>query len=144
MTLWNLPLHPILVHFPIALFTLAAVYGILSMLRNNKTLNLAFWLHAATGGIGLLLALTSGLLESGRLTLIPEAQRALTTHITFAVASTLAGMAVLYTALRWRLPPQRTYQKAIFAALLLLLTALLWITGHFGGILVYRYGAGGL
>ena len=142
MTLWNVPLHPMLVHFPIALLTLAAVYGVLSLLRNSKKLNLAFWLHAATGGIGILLALASGLLESGRLTLSPEAQQALAIHINVAVASTFTVLAVLYTGLRWGIPPQKTYQKVTFAALLLLMTAFLWTTGHLGGVLVHRFGAG--
>jgi uncharacterized membrane protein len=125
------PLHPIIVHFPIALLITAILFhGLELILKRGVLREAATWL-LGLGFLGALAATASGILaeeaaaESG----VPES--AIETHEFFAFA-TLAVFATLL-AIRWRQNNRHLPEIPVM---------FIGLTGYFGGDLVYRYGAG--
>jgi uncharacterized membrane protein len=126
-------LHPLLIHFPIALVIAAAVAEAAALITGS-----ARWRSVAIGNVrfGALLALAAAV-AGWRLALLqgPDASALLEWHrwvgtvaagVTFAAAFATAG-ADSRSALRtW------TYRTAVFAA-----AALVGLTGHLGGMLVW-------
>ena len=136
-----LPLHPVCVHFAVAL----VVFGVLldcvgSLVRN------AAWQHAGrlglfggVGGVGL--AVLSGWLEHR----LPQPEGAFDAQIRDLVwyheygGYLLFGFFLLLAAIRWRIKGRL---PAAYMVLALVGVCGLGIQGYWGGELVYRYGAG--
>src|SRR5688572_7416285 len=56
-------LHPAIVHFPIALISIAAVFAVISLFsKKNIFKELAFW-NLLIGGLGAMVAVITGLME---------------------------------------------------------------------------------
>ena len=55
-------LHPILVHFPIALLSMALLFDVIGWVRNSSSFRSAGLYCLATGAVGTLLAVLSGLI----------------------------------------------------------------------------------
>jgi uncharacterized membrane protein len=135
------PLHPIIVHFPIALLTTAILFEILELaLKRDVLREAATWL-LGLGFLGGLVATVTGILaeEAAEESGVPES--AIETHELFAFA-TLAVFATLL-AIRWLQKKRRLPEfPGVFLAIGLVGVTLIGLTGYFGGDLVYRYGAG--
>lgn len=144
--------HPLIVHFPIALFiTGFAVDGLGWLLRreNLKRVGLVLILLGALAAVptvatGLAVEETVEKQLEGR----PGAEAALEAHESLAIytAIVLLGVAVLRLVLGtgW-LERQRVWMHGLLVAYLVVGTlglGLLTLTGYRGGELVYRYGAG--
>ena len=133
----KLPLHPMLVDFPIAFLSAALITDLLYWRTGAaQWADFSFWLILA-GWLGGLLAVTTGLIDF----LSVQRVRALSTGWLHFLASDLAifistfnliarladhQSAVLFTGL--------VYSAAVFALLI--------IAGRFGGQLVFRHGIG--
>jgi uncharacterized membrane protein len=133
------PLHPVIVHFPIALLITAIVFEVLALVLKRDVLREASTWLLGLGFLGGLVAAATGILaedaaEDGG---VPES--AIETHESFAYAA-LAVFALLI-AIRW-LQRKRKIPNAVFLALGVVGVALIGLTGYFGGDLVYHYGAG--
>jgi uncharacterized membrane protein len=135
------PLHPILVHFPIALLSTAILFEALELLLKRDFLRPAATWLLGLGMLGGILATVAGFWneEAAEAAGVPET--AIDRHENLALL-TLAVFAVLL-AMRWlrgrRWIPEH---PAVFFLIALAGLALLGATGYFGGDLVYRYGAG--
>lgn len=141
------PLHPAVVHFPIALLLLGAVMAPVAVFWRRQPVPVVASALLVLGALGTWAAVETGegdggLLESGsaqRETLVDAhetwAKRTLGSSIVAAVAavgSVLAG--------RW---PRTARAVAIVAAMASAAGAYgVYQTGHRGGALVYRHGAG--
>ncbi|MFZ5877383.1 MAG: DUF2231 domain-containing protein [Nitrospirota bacterium] len=135
------PLHPIIVHFPIALLSTAMFFEVLERAMKRDVLREAATWLLGLGFLGALAATASGILaeEAAEEAGVPE--RAIETHELFAFA-TLAVFATLL-AIRWLQKKRRLPEfPGVFLAIGLVGVALIGLTGYFGGDLVYRYGAG--
>jgi uncharacterized membrane protein len=135
------PLHPIIVHFPIALLTTAILFEFLELLVKRDFLREAATWLLGLGFLGALLATASGILaeEEAEKSGVPES--VIETHELFAFA-TLAVFATL-VAIRWWQKKRRIPDiPSVFLAIGLVGVVLIGLTGYFGGDLVYRYGAG--
>lgn len=135
------PLHPILVHFPIALLFTAVFFefwGFLFPRESYRQFGLWLLIFGFVGGI-----VASGFgwwaEDSVKAAGVPE--DAIDRHESFAVATLiLFGVLLIFRRWvrdRWSVRVQTIYLTLAVAGLLLLAT-----TGYFGGDLVYRYGAG--
>jgi uncharacterized membrane protein len=131
------PLHPILVHFPIALFSTAVIFGLLGVLLRKEFLRQAeTWLLAFGLVSGVLAAIAGlwneeGIIAAG----VPPFER----HETLGL-STLAVFGILLVL---RLGKGRAWvPRSPTLYITLAAAGLLGTTGFFGGELVYRYGAG--
>jgi uncharacterized membrane protein len=132
------PLHPKLVHFPIALFITAFALDILSWVLRKEDLHKAALVVYVSATLLTPLVVWSGLFEQERLHLRHPvlAQHKLYAFVTMWVS--LASLPVLWF---FKKASSKVF-RMIFTSLLLCLALAVSITGYFGGRMVYEYGAG--
>ena len=140
-----LPIHPALVHLPIAfvLLSVSADFGARltkSETRRARFRTIGFWSLLA-GLIGGALAIAAGYLDLDRAALAPETHQFVELHMTIGWVLGI-GLAIL-SAWRWLIwhRGQMTINTAYLVAAFLILGITLF-QGWYGGEMVYSYGAG--
>src|SRR5438105_15340731 len=125
--------HPVIIHFPIALFIISVAFDLLAMWRSNPTMLRAAYYNLVAAELTAPVAIDSGLtalqwqLEGAKL------KGNLLLHLTFALSA--SGMIWLLCAWRFRrrkLPKRTPGIVYIFLALATVL--LIALAGHLGGI----------
>ncbi|HLW35373.1 MAG TPA: DUF2231 domain-containing protein [Chthoniobacterales bacterium] len=125
--------HPVIVHFPIALFISSAVFEILAVWRKRPVFESVAYFNLLAAAISLPITIATGLaawqwqLEGAAL------KGNLRLHLVFAIAT-----AVMILFLFWgrrRLKVAGRSPHAGYFAMMALGLALIAITGHLGGIL---------
>lgn len=141
------PLHPAVVHFPIVLLLLGAPVAILAAIFRRWHLPLLACLMLVGGALGSLVAVGTGEAESAVVGELPGAgeqvleeheEMAETTRNLAIVGALLAIASVLLT--RFPLPGRILGGLAAVVAVVAAFTVAQ--TGHLGGQLVYKHGAG--
>ncbi|MBF0504739.1 MAG: hypothetical protein HQL14_06510 [Candidatus Omnitrophica bacterium] len=132
------PLHPKLVHFPIALIISAMGMQMLGVLFKKDSWCKGAWLMFILAVLSMPLVIFLGLLEVDRLHLHHPVLNA---HKLFAFWS--AGLSWIALPFLWfmRYKGIRNFQ-IIFLILLTTVSVLLGLTAHQGGKMVYEYGVG--
>ena len=139
-------LHPLVVHFPIALFLVGFVIDALSWLLKNETLKRAGLIMVLLGALTAIPAVVTGLaIEEtieAQIEALSGAEAALEAHEELAIPTTvvLLGAALLRLGLVVR--PRLRALLALYLAVGAVGLGMLAVTGYRGGELVYRYGAG--
>lgn len=135
-----MPIHPILVHFPIALLTLSLAVELAGLARSREDFSVAAWHLQWIGTAGLVAAVVSGLLAKEAALIPPAAVPSIDLHqqAAFLTASLYAGLLFWRVAHRTRIPDPRVVYLVLTGAA----TILLLFTGWFGGELVYGHGIG--
>lgn len=135
------PVHPALVHYPIALMTLSVVADLFGRLYESPSLRAAGWWGLAGAAAGAALALVAGLFDMSREKIGREAHRRVHTHmkVGFVLFTLIAGL----TVWRWLIYTDSTYglgwgYLATAAAVL----GLTFFQGWLGGELVFADGVG--
>ena len=135
------PVHPVIVHFPIALITLSVVADLCELLTDTISLRAAgFWalIGAAVGGA---LAVVAGLFDMNREQIEHKAHERVHFHmkIGFTLFAAVAGL----TIWRWLiyLGAQNAPGWGYLSAALLVLGLTLF-QGYLGGKLVFAHGVG--
>ena len=135
------PLHPALVHLPIAFVVLSVAADILAKVTRRESLrHVGLWsLLAAvlTGG----LTIATGYWDMNRASLEGETENYVDLHrkVGWVLVSALAVLAIW----RWRIRQQaRRVVTAPYTAVALMVFALTMFQGWFGGELVFSHGAG--
>jgi uncharacterized membrane protein len=133
-----IPIHPKLVHFPIALFSMALILDILSRVFRREKLHEAAVVIYVVGALFTPLVVWAGLWEQQRLNLHHPVleQHKLYGFITMWLS--LISLPVLWFLKRTSVKVFRI----VFTCLLLCMATLVTVTGYFGGRMVYEYGAG--
>ncbi|HLP78884.1 MAG TPA: DUF2231 domain-containing protein [Candidatus Paceibacterota bacterium] len=139
------PLHPALVHLPIAFVILSVFADFLARIskaepRRAILRTLGFWSLVA-GLAGGALTIVAGYIDMGRLTLSDQTTALVRLHLIFGWS--LAVALGILTAWRWLI--WHRGQMTINTAYLIggsLVLALTLFQGWFGGEMVYSYGAG--
>ena len=133
--------HPFLVHFPVALLTIALAFDLLGILLSREELSKVGWWAQLTGTISIAAAVISGLVAKSQAAISSQAA------VTFDIHQQMAFLtaAAFTTLLLWRIgmrmnidPVRRGLYLTLFAAGL----ACLWVGAWYGGELVYRFGIG--
>jgi uncharacterized membrane protein len=138
-----IPLHPKIVHFPVALLISAALFGILALIWKSKRdalKEVLFW-NLALGVIGAVVAIISGLFEEKTLIHNDTIHSILETHeLLWFIFSGL-----FFAVLIWmitRKSKMKTTEFSALVAVLVLSAGLLGYSAHLGGKMVYEEGAG--
>ncbi len=135
-------LHPVLVHFPIALLVISVVFELAAWFTRKSHLSLVGWWLQLIGTVGVIAATLSGVVAEAAVgvallraadTFALHEQLAFVTCIVFAVL--LFFRLSSHRALPAGWP--RLYLAALTGGVVLLL-----LTGWFGGELVFSYGIG--
>lgn len=135
------PVHPALVHYPIALVTLSVLADVIGFTVGSQSLQNAGWWALLGAAIGAALTLIAGLFDMTREKIEPAAHRRVHTHMKVGLTlfAVLAGLTVwrwlIYSSLAY--PISWTYLVA--ACLVLGLT---FFQAWLGGELVFADGVG--
>ncbi len=135
-------LHPLVVHYPVALLTLAALlYLVASVSKRDSWAWPALWM-LAIGTLGAGLALWTGL-RAGTGVMVAESVRE---HILIhhkQVMIAVFAMSVLLTAWALYVPPLPQRGRVVFLALVVVMAFLIVKGADYGAWMVYGYNAGG-
>jgi len=131
------PIHPLFVHFPIALYFLGVLLTAGYLWRNNADYErFAYWVFFLSW-IAAIAASLIGLIDKGQLAFDDPRQSAINQHITPAIVFLVLNGLLLYMRFRWEdvLSSGRKWQ---YLGLMLLGLAAIVFTGFQGGVLVYE------
>ncbi len=133
-----MPLHPKVVHFPIALFITALGFEILSVVFKKEPFHRTAWYLFVFASLMTVIVVRTGILEQARLHMNHPI---LSEHRTYALWTMWGALVALpcLMALK-RFTPQ--IFRGIFLCVLILVSVGVSVTGHHGGRMVYEYGAG--
>jgi uncharacterized membrane protein len=135
------PIHPDLVHFPIALLTVAFVADVIGFATRRAAVRGFAWACLVLGFLGLVGAAITGWIDMERANLAPETHELVDLHWRVGAVLTVLTLGLLIWRGRIRRRPDggtgRGY-LVCFAALF----ALMVFQGWFGGELAYAHGAG--
>ncbi len=135
-------IHPLVVHFPVALLPAAAmVYWLAFLTRREPWQWTALWL-LALGAAGAAVAVATGLYAAPGVMLAPSVKEHLLVHHKWIMVATLALSAALALWAATARPMPRRW-RGLFLVLLLVMTALIAKGADYGGRMVYDYNAGG-
>ena len=134
-------LHPLVVHFPIALLTCAYFFDVLAIGRDRpKYSNVGWWMQVA-GSIGLLFTLATGLQAKSSVSVPLKAVDTLQVHEQLAFVVAVLFLVLLLQRIGARsMIPERS--RGLYWAAYSLGVILLWVTAWYGGGLVYDFGVG--
>ncbi len=136
-------IHPIIVHFPIALLLTATFIGLLAVFLKNKREELKivlYWL-LILGGISILIAFASGLYEAGRVVHNEAIHEIMETHelLGYIITSAFVLITLWFVIRRRKI---KTKELTLIAFLLLASSGVLVYSAYLGGQMVYEQGAG--
>ncbi len=132
------PIHPMLVHFPIATWLLATIADVASLFTNEQVGWVAGVL-LVTGTITALFAMMTGLLELGKIDAQSPAAKIANQHMILIMTS----WSFYAVSLFMRLNGTQLEQPGLIAIVLSVIGfTFLCSAGWMGGKLVYEYGVG--
>ncbi|HEY5564036.1 MAG TPA: DUF2231 domain-containing protein, partial [Rhodothermia bacterium] len=140
---WAPGLHPLVVHFPIALLVSALIMDVFSLVQRGRGITASTWLYVA-GAVTLAIAFLTGRAGADAVMVPPEAERILTDHENWALR-TLIFFSVLAFVRLLVLMIRRLRNRAINGVMALfgvVGVGLLTMTADRGGNLVYGFGVG--
>lgn len=142
MRIFGHPVHPVIVHFPIACWALAVLRDGAWFFHENDLFyaRSAFYLHGA-GLSAAVLAVLTGLADLAALGKKPEAASTATAHILFMVIAVSVSGASFFGRMRLENYSAQDFHWVYAAGLAA--AAFVFVGGFFGGSLVYRFGFGG-
>lgn len=141
------PLHPAVVHFPIALIIVGMVIAVASIFARRCGMQWAAALLLAAGAVGAMVAVATGEEEAGTVGAISEAAESiLEEHEEWAEMARNAAIAAAVLAIAAAAASNvRIAGRGLSAAAAVVSIAAAYSVaqaGHYGGGLVYRHGVG--
>ncbi len=134
-------LHPLVVHFPIALLFLSLILETIALLRKDPELSRAAWWNQIGGTAGLALTVASGLLAENTVSISGDARDLFERHelLAFLSAGIFAILLLWRIAARGNIPRQ---SPAAYFVLFVAGVACVLVGAWYGGEMVYWYGVG--
>jgi uncharacterized membrane protein len=125
--------HPVIVHFPIALFIMSAVFEIVALWRKKPVLASVAYFNLLAAAISIPLTIATGI-AAWQLQLEGATLKGnLRLHLLFAITTALIILALCWK--RFRLQKSGSTPSAAYFALMVLGLLMITVTGHLGGIL---------
>lgn len=140
----NIPLHPLLVHFPIALLYSALAVEIAGFILKKEGLRNAVAPMLVLASLGALAAVITGLIAHEQLgKMSTEVHELIETHELFAFLTLGFCLASALIRIVAHVKGIASGKIALIGFVLLVLACVLaGITGYFGGEIVFKHGAG--
>jgi uncharacterized membrane protein len=140
MTLFGHPLHPMTVHFPIALYLLGVLLTLAYLWRGQPDYDrFAYWSFILSG-LATVVSSLVGLIDQSQLDLSDSRRNEVNNHITAAVGLMVVNGLLIYMRFRWTdvlVNRRRSYLGLMLVGIVTLVT-----TGWLGAELVYRLQVG--
>jgi len=141
------PLHPAVVHFPVALLLLGAFVAVLAVFIRRWHLPLFAAILLSLGAVGAMVAVGSGEEEEEKVEhAIPAAEPVLEEHAQWGEgarnAGIIAALLAVVAAVLVKKPVGGRVLSALTACVALVAGYYVAQAGHYGGDLVYLHGAG--
>jgi uncharacterized membrane protein len=135
------PLHPMVVHFPIALYLLGVLFTLGYLWRHTPDYErFAYW-SFVLAWISVAVAALVGLVDLGSLAPDDPRRNSINNHITAGVALLIINGLVVYYRLRWA-DVLASSRRWAYLGLMAAGAAAVTITGWLGGELVYALKVG--
>ena len=131
-------LHPMVVHFPIALFIMALFFELLSVFTRHEGLHKTALHLFVTAALITPLVVRTGLDEAARLNLKHPVLNEHREYAEWLMWVSLAALPLLWAVNR---KCQKCF-RAVFILVLISTAVLVTLTGHEGGKMVFEYGVG--
>jgi len=138
-----IPIHPRIVHFPVAFLIGAALFGILALIfksKRNVFKEVLFW-NLAFGVAGTVVAIITGLLEEKSLIHNDTIHSFMETHELLGFIFSGIFLVVLIWFIL-RKSKMKNIEFTVMVVALILSAGLLGYSAHLGGTMVYEQGAG--
>jgi uncharacterized membrane protein len=136
-----LPIHPALVHLPIAFVVLSFFADFIAKITRRESLRLVGWWSMLAALLGGVATIAAGYWDMNRAALAPETHEFV--HLHLKVGWVLAACLIVLTIWRWRIRQQaRRVVTAPYLFAAFLVFALTLFQGWYGGEMVYSAGAG--
>lgn len=135
------PLHPMVVHFPIALYLLGVLLTLGHLWRRNPDYERFGYWAFVLAWMSLIVTILLGLVDLGGLPPNDPRRNRINSHITAGVALLILNGLVIYYRFRWAhvlAGPRRWVYLTLMAAGVVALV----VTGYLGGELVYVFKVG--
>lgn len=133
-------LHPMFVHFPLALLSVGLLFDTLGYLLKKQSLSSAGWWCFSLGVLSAIVTVFTGMQAEHTVKVSGEAKEILENHEHFQITSTVVFV-VLWI---WRCITRERMPK--FAIIYFVITAIavgaILYGAYYGGELVYEYGVG--
>ena len=131
--------HPLFVHFPVALLLTALALEVVWWIARRKWLREGATVTLTLGAVGAVAAVITGLTAARAVGEADAAHVIVESHESFAIMATALAVALAAVRLlKW----DRGGMRWLFLALLLATGVLLAWAAHLGGRLVYEFGVG--
>ena len=134
-------IHPLIVHFPIALLTASLVFELLGVALKRADLERTAWWLLLAGCVGLGGAVATGLLAEKGVMIPAEVSSQFETHQEMAfLAATVYAIIILWRISNKTLLPQR--MRSMYFLLTVAALVAIWVGAWFGREMVYGSGVG--
>jgi len=135
------PIHPVVVHFPLALLSASVLFDLLARRWRRESFQETGFYVLIAGLLGAVVAVVTGGLAEDAVKHRGVPHAALEVHETLAYATLyfFIGLLALRLLMRWKLIREMPLLYLVMGVVGILILA---ATGYFGGSLVYDYGAG--
>jgi uncharacterized membrane protein len=128
--------HPVIVHFPIALFFISVLFDLLGNWKKQPGLHQAATYNLVAAAISSPIAIVTGLIAWQVKFGGAPLDGVLLWHLLAGVASSLLLLALWWTRTQMNKKPGSGYRR-LYVGLSVLLVAVISLAGHLGGALVY-------
>lgn len=141
---WAPGIHPLIVHFPIALLTVAAGFTVFELFYAKKWIANTISVLYVLGTLGALVSYISGRSAADSIGLNLKAEASISTHSDWAFYTLVyfGVFTLIYFALKFVLSKNTTTIRILLAVLAVIGFFLLAQTAEYGGSLVFKYGLG--
>jgi uncharacterized membrane protein len=142
MRLWGHPIHPMLVHFPVAFWTVAAAAYIAEAAGMGETAAAIAKFSNVTGLIAAVFTMAAGLLELRAIDSQSEAMRVATWHMMAMAAAWVCFLLALVLPISAQAAPRHSTAELAGVASAGVGFLLMIVGGWLGGRLVYEFRIG--
>jgi len=141
MSFDSIPIHPMMVHYTIALLSMGLLCDLLASITKNESMKNAAWWDLLFGFFAIIVTVLTGLLAERSVPHTHAAHDILEIHETLG----FTALGIFAVLLLWRiLIGVNIFTKfAVFSTVLWLIgVGVIFAGGYYGGKMVYEYGVG--